>query len=44
VYKDPVLMMMNLLLFTGQVLPNNNITSSMCKKNFFFLVVGRAGG
>jgi len=44
VYKDPVLMMMNLLLFTNQVLPNNNITISMCKKNYFFLVVGRAGG
>jgi hypothetical protein len=43
VYKDPVLMMMNLLLSTGQVLPNNNITISMCKK-YFFLVVGRAGG
>ena len=39
-------MMMNLLLFDGQVLPNNNITNSMCKKKkyYFFLVVGRAGG
>ena len=43
-YKDPVLMMMKLFLCTGQVLPNNNITISMCKKNYFFLVVGRAGG
>ena len=35
---------MNLFLFTSQVLPNNNIATSMCKKKIFFLVVGRAGG
>jgi hypothetical protein len=44
VYQNPFLMMMILLLCIGQVLPNNNSTTSMCIKNYFLLVVGRAGG